>query len=173
MATILDNRVFSQMAQIAECLCRTMKENELPPVCFCGIIAGDQPYDATGVGGDCDDDEDGGCGQAWVRLALGYPSVSTGVADVTPNNCATKGFGYDLEVGIMRCIEIGKDGLALPAEDMLAATQLQVADMLTIQQALLCCDGLPGEDFVIGQYRPIGPEGGLVGGSWTLSVTLL
>lgn len=171
MPTIFDNKVFSQMALIAECLCRTIAENELPGLCFCGIIAGDQPYDATGVGGECDEDEVDG--QAWVRLALGYPSMSTGVADTTPNNCASKGFGFDLEVGIMRGIRIEERGLELPAEEMLAATQLQIADMLTIQQALLCCNGLNGEDFIIGQYRPIGPEGGLVGGSWTVSVTLI
>lgn len=168
--SIYDNRVFSQMADIITCLCAQIASNGLPGTCFCGIIAGDQPYDATGVGdGDCDDDTDG---QAWIRLINAYPSNDIGVALTTPGNCAGTGFGYDLEVGILRGIRIEENGGALPAEEMLSAVQLQVADMLTMQQALECC-ALDNKDFVIGQYLPIGPEGGLVGGTWTISIGII
>lgn len=161
------------MAAIAECLCAKVIENELPGLCFCGIIAGDQPYDATGIGEGCDeDDPDSGCGQAWVRLVGAYPSTNVGQADVMPGNC-TNGFGFDLEVGILRCIRIEEEGGILPAEEMLEAVQLQVADMLTMQAALLCCDGLENEDFILGQYTPMGPAGGLVGGTWLLSVSVV
>ena len=171
MAFPYDNDIFSQMASIAECLCAKIEENGLPPLCFCGIIAGDQPYDASGIGDGCDeDDEDAGCGQAWVRLVSGYPSSVVGQADVMPGNCATA-FGFDLEIGILRCIRIEAEGGILPAEEMLEAVQLQVADMLTMQQALLCCPNLPVDSFVIGQYAPIGPLGGLVGGTFITSIT--
>lgn len=173
--SILDNVVFSQMAEIAECLCAKLAANGLPTVCFCGIIAGALPYDATGVGEGCesdDPDDNVGCGQAWVRLVSAYPSTQVGVADVIPGNC-TKGFGYDIEIGVMRCIRIEELGGALPADEMLAAVQLQIADMLTMQQALMCCSAFDTEDFVLGQYTPIGPEGGLVGGSWLTSITII
>jgi hypothetical protein len=172
-AAILDNMVFSQMAAIAECLCGQIAENELPPLCFCGIIAGETAYDATGIGEGCDeDDDDAGCGQAWVRLVAAYPSSNVGQADVMPGNCGN-GFGFDLEVGILRCIRIEEEGGVLPAEEMLEAVQLQIADMLTMQQALKCCGSLNNEDFVLGQYAPIGPMGGLVGGTWLISIGLV
>lgn len=167
---MLDNIVFSQMAAIAECLCAQIKENDLPGLCFCGILGGDGPYDMTGVGDDC---EEGGCGQAWVRFVTGYPSTEVGVALQTPNNCKSNGFGYDLEVGITRCVTIPDDGEAMDHAEMLAASQLQIADMLTMQQALLCCNALNSEDFVLGAYIPIGPEGGILGGRWILSITLV
>lgn len=175
MPDIMDNRVFSQMAEIAECLCGKIAENDLPKVCFCGIIAGALPYDAQGVGGECYDEmsnpvEDAeGCGQAWVRLTTAYPSSAVGFADTTPGNCS-KGFGYDIEIGITRCIRIVENGGSLPADEMLGAVQLQIADMLTMQQAILCCSSFAGENSVLGQYTPIGPEGGVVGGSWVISV---
>lgn len=173
MPTIYENKVFSQMAAIAECLCGKNAENGLPPLCFCGIIAGETAYDATGIGEGCDeDDENAGCGQAWVRLVSAYPSSNVGQADVMPGNCGN-GFGFDLEIGMLRCIRIEEEGGVLPAEEMLEAVQLQVADMLTMQQALLCCEALKMEDFVLGQYAPIGPMGGLVGGTWLISVSVI
>lgn len=177
MVSIMDNRVFSQMAEIATCLCAKIAENDMPKVCFCGLLPGAVPYDAMGIGGECfDTDGDAvedadGCGQAWVRLLTGYPSSSVGVADVTPNNC-TKGFGFDIEIGITRCFPIEEKGGILPADVVLAAVQLQIADMLVMQQAIVCCD-FDSENTVMGQYQPIGPEGGVVGGTWVVSVLVV
>lgn len=178
MPDMMDNSIFSQLAEIATCLCAKITENELPPVCYCGIIAGAVPYDAQGIGDGCYD-EDGnefddaeGCGQAWVRLVAAYPSTAVGVADITPGNCQ-KGFGFDIEVGITRCFPIEEKGGSLPMEEMLAVSQLQIADMLTMQQALMCCTAFGSEDFVMGQYAPVGPEGGIVGGTWLVSITVV
>lgn len=168
---LLDNIVFRGMADLATCLCAAIADpaNALPPVCFCGIIAGDAPYDVAG-GGNCDeDDEDSGCGQAWVRLVTGYPSSSVGIADTEPGNCS-KGFGYDIEIGIMRCFPTPDEGEPVDDVEMLAASQLQIADMLVMQQALLCCSSIDNENTVMGQYQPIGPEGTLLGGIWTISI---
>ena len=169
-----DNNIFSQIAKIAECLCTTISDNGMPGLCFCGIIAGETAYDATGIGDGCGDDyvEDSGCGQAWVRLVSAYPSSNVGQADVMPGNCGN-GFGFDLEIGILRCIRIEEEGGVLPAEEMLEAVQLQIADMLIMQKALQCCPALDTKDFVLGQYAPIGPMGGLVGGTWLISVSVI
>jgi hypothetical protein len=171
MKTIFDNRIFEALAMINECLCGKIEENGLPKLCFCGIIAGQAPYDATGVGDGCDDDdEDEGCGQAWVRLVTAYPSSAVGIADTNPGNCG-KGVGFDVEIGILRCISIEDNGGAIEAEEMLSATSLQIADMLTMQQALMCCS-VDSDNFVLGAYTPIGPEGMFVGGSWLASVLI-
>lgn len=166
---LLDNAIFSQMAEIITCLCAKIDENELPKPCFCGMLAGDIAYDMMGANDDCDSDDEGGCGQAWVRLVNAYPSVSVGVAELTPGNC-TKAFGYDLEIGILRCSPIEEKGGAMDPAEMLATTQLQIADMLTMQQAIMCCTAFETDDFVMGTYQPIGPEGGVVGGIWPVSI---
>jgi hypothetical protein len=80
------------------------------------------------------------------------------------------GVGIMLEIGVMRCIRIEDNGLSLPAEEMLEATRLQTADMLAMMQAVRCCSGLDSNQYVMGTYTPLGPDGGLVGGTWALSV---
>lgn len=178
MASIMDNRVFAQMADLAQCLCAKIVENELPKVCWCGLMAGGLLYDAMGVGSECFDDDNNaiedadGCGQAWVRLTTGYPSGNVGVADLTPGNC-NKGLGIDIEIGITRCFPIIESGGNVTEDVMLGAVQLQIADMLTMQQAILCCTSVDREDVVVGQYTPMGPEGGVVGGSWVISMGIL
>lgn len=162
---VLENRIFTLLAEIATCLCAQIEENELPGLCFCGILPGDQPYDVSGIGDECG-------GQAWVRLVNAYPSTQVGVADITVGNC-TKGLGFDLEVGIIRSIVIPEDGEAMEPEELLSGSQLQIADMLTMQQALQCCEALANEDFVLGTYLPSGPDGALLGGVWPASVLVV
>lgn len=164
-----DNGVFATMAALAQCLCEKNTEYDLPGLCFCGIIAGDAPYDATGVG-DCDDD---GCGQGWVRLSTAYPSTSVGIADITPGNCG-KALGMDIEVGVLRCFPMGDNGEPSSEEEMLATSQLQIADMLMMREVIMCCVDIESDDVVLGEYLPIGPEGQpLVGGTWRIAIQVL
>jgi hypothetical protein len=37
-----------------------------------------------------------------------------------------------------------------------------------MRDAIMCCDF---DNIVLGQYQPLGPQGGLVGGFWTVDVT--
>lgn len=161
--------VYTVLTDLAACLCAelTPEGADAPNLCFCGVIAGDLPYDAMGVGCDGNPYEDDNCGQAWVRLVNAYPSTQVGVADVEPRNCANA-VGFDVEIGVVRCFPIEERGGAVSDIEMLSAVQQQVEDMYAMQRAILCCGAL--EDYVLGQYLPSGPEGGLVGGVWTLSV---
>lgn len=168
---ILDSRVDDIMQLISLCVC---EEFAGEPLCFCGEIAGALAYDAMGVGGECydgDGDETGSenCGQAWVRLASAFPARGVGVPETTPANCASS-IGLTVEIGALRCIRIEENGLALPADEMLEAVRLQRADMLAIMRAIMCCDGLDSNQYSLGAYTPVGPEGGIVGGFWLLSV---
>jgi hypothetical protein len=156
-----DNPVFTVLTDILDCLCSTISTDGLPTPCVCTVYPGEgASFDYTG---DCGDDA---CGSAWVRLDSAEPSNGIGVVNTEPNNCGA-GLGVVVEVGIVRCLTpMADDGSPLPAEELLAASGLQVADMYAMRKALVCC----GHDLVLGPYLPVGPQGGVVGGVWTASL---
>lgn len=162
------NPIFERLAALATCLCAEILNPDwgVPDVCFCGIVPGEA---ALGdYAGDCDTK----CGMAWVRLSSIYPSNAVGVMLTEPGNCAF-GLGIDGEIGIMRCIPVG-DAMGNPPtpDEMLAAAELQVTDALIMQRAMFCCDAIPQRDVILGQYQTLGPDGGLVGGSFPFSMAV-
>lgn len=163
----LETLVFAKMAALATCLCAEIERRGLPSPCFCGILPGEVVYDATGFG-ECDDAD----GQAWVRLTGAYASQQVGVPDETPGNCS-KGLGVDLEVGILRYFPYEENGGVLPPDVVLAVAQLQMADMMAMKAAIECCNDLgDSKSIILGSYLPDGPLGGLVGGKWSLSISV-
>jgi hypothetical protein len=163
---ILPNAAFERLTALATCLCAEIQDpvNGVPDVCFCGVVPGEVASGA--YAGDCNDK----CGMAWVRMASIYPSNSVGAAVTTPGNCAY-GMGMDVEMGITRCMSVGDEqGNPPPAAEMLAAAELQMADAYIMQRALYCCDAIPAKDVILGLYQPLGPEGGLIGGLFTMSM---
>jgi hypothetical protein len=152
------------LADLATCLCAQILTDNLPPVCFCGVVPGqDVAMDYTG---DCDD----ACGMAWVRLATAYPSVTVGQPSQIQNNC-TAGIGLEIEMGIVRCLDVGEGGGPPEPEALTAAATLQVADIMAMWRAVACCR--QSKDFIIGQYVPSGPQGGVVGGTLPLGILVL
>ena len=149
---------------LTDCLCTQISESGLPDVCFCGLVPGEvasQEYS-----GDCND----ACGMAWVRISAMYPSSQVGVPGETVGNC-DKGLGADLEIGIMRCMSSGQpDGGPPSPKELAEAVALQTLDALAMRAAVVCCPSLGEHDYILGPYTPLGPEGGLVGGIWSLSV---
>ena len=130
-------------------------------MCFCGIVPGADV--ALDYAGDCDDV----CGMAWVRLVTAYPSVHRAARRNGPAT-ARAGIGIDVEIGIVRCIDVG-DGTDPPdPADLAAAAVLQIADMMAMWRAVTCCR--PSKDWIIGTYTPFGPQGGLVGGTLPLAI---
>lgn len=152
------------MAALATCLCQQINDSDVPGVCFCGVVPG-EVASAEYMS------EEGCGGMAWVRLITAYPSKVVGAQNTDPNNCAL-GTGVDLEVGIMRCTPVG-DGSEPPTPaELLAATDLQLADIEVMLRAMNCCDAIAGKDMVVGPYQPLGPEGGTVGGVFTIAVAI-
>lgn len=151
------------LPDLAACLKAQMQEAGLPETCFIGVIPGSSlTADYTG---DCED----ACGVAWVRIPTYYPSQTVGRADDTLGNCGV-GLGADIEVGILRCLPMEEDPMT--EAEALAAYQLQIRDAEAARRAIVCCTTLRPKDYILGSYTPIGPLGGLVGGSWTAFVGL-
>jgi len=155
-------RITTLLTDLATCLCAQIISDDLPPVCFCGVVPGEQV--ALDYAGDCED----ACGMAWVRLATSYPSVTIGAASARPGNCGL-GLGVDVEMGIVRCISVGQvDGQPPSPAELSAAAVLQQADMMALWRSIACCRN--SKDWMIGAYTPYGPEGGTVGGTLTASI---
>jgi hypothetical protein len=159
------NPFYSRLSDLAACLCAQIEDSELPGLCFCGVVPGD-----AAVGdhaGDCNDV----CGMGWVRLATAYPAASVGIPNEEPGNCSS-GMGMDVEIGVLRCLEIPSDGSAPSAAALAEATELQQADMLMMWRAVMCCDAFIPSEVKMGGYRPMGPLGGLVGGAFTIQTVI-
>lgn len=166
MTLIDENPIYDRLSALASCLCAEIlnPDNGVPDVCFCGIVPGEGV--PAEYAGDCNTK----CGIAWVRLVSVYPSNQVGVLITEPGNCAF-GLGIDIEMGMLRCIEVGgEDGSPPSAAELLAASQLQVADALLMQRALYCCTAIPQKEVILGTYQSLGPEGGLVGGAYSISM---
>jgi hypothetical protein len=156
------NPIEQVLEDLATCLCAQIITDGLPEPCFCGVMPGEAV--AFDYAGSCAD----ACGMAWVRLASAYPSTAIGIASGVPGNCSST-IGLDVELGIVRCIEVGSaDGAPPTPEQLNEAAILQQADLLAIWRAVACCR--QSKDWILGQYAPFGPEGGLVGGVMQLSL---
>lgn len=154
------------LSDLAGCLCATLSAASTPEPCFCGVVPGETVLADLASG--CDTRN----GVAWVRIASAYPSVTVGQADTRPGNCAT-GSGLDIEVGVLREVAAYLEPEAVTEAESLAAALLQHDDMASILKAIRCCTTLDPNDYIVGQYRPMGPLGGMIGGAWMLHVGLI
>lgn len=162
---MLSSSIFDTLTELATCLCAQIVKDESPTTCFCGLIPGEAP--AVGYFADCEE----GNGVAYVRLSNAYPSTSIGQQNLGVDNCSSI-MGFDVEVGILRFMPVGdKQGNMPTPGEILAATQLQIADMLTMRRAVECC--LDSSDYIVGAYTPVGPDGGIVGGSWEINLQVV
>lgn len=153
-----DNPVIALMGELAQCLCATIASEGLPPVCFCGIVPGEVP--SLDYVNSCDE----ACGMAWVRMAGAGMVSSINNESVQKNNCDGT-LGWDMEVGMIRCSPVGDEqGNAPEQDEWLASADLQLADMVAMKKAIMCCPSF--KYFVLTTYTPIGPQGGAVGGFW-------
>ena len=142
------------LADLATCLCSELNH----PTCFCGVLPAGDPIDMMG---DCEGDN---CGQAWVRLTTAYPAEAVGTPDQTLNNCRAP-LSFEAEIGVLRCFPVEE---MYDSADMLSSAQQQAADIRAMERAIRCCDSL--EEYILGPYTPVGPQGGALGGVFTLSI---
>jgi len=153
------SRVAVTLEAIADCLCNQITSDGLPPVCYCGVMPGSIAVaDRVGNCGDV-------CGMAWVRLDQMYPAVTVGVPSGDPGNCQ-RGLGLDIELGILRCFPTEPTD-----QELFSSTELQILDAETLFRAVTCCPAIPQMDCVVAPYTPLGPDGGTVGG--TLSISMM
>lgn len=151
------------MLKMRECVCRLLADEGAGPLCWCGIYPGsDVSWEYCGQ---C---SRGTCGMGFVQLLGAYPS-STFPNQQEEATCRAP-LAFQLTVGSMRCLPVAEEDGSLPSEGDLLAPALAVNDdMLALLRAVDCCmkgNGLHD----VGEYQTIGPQGGCVGGAWTVTV---
>lgn len=153
--------ISQKIDDLITCLCAQIIEDGNGNVCFCGIMPGSEV--AMDYFGECTD----ACGMAYVTLETGTPANGIGVENTQVNNCGSA-FTFDVEIGILRCVEAGDEHGAPPTPESLNETaHVQFADILTMRRAVQCCNPKP---YILGAYTPYGPTGGAVGGTFLLTL---
>jgi hypothetical protein len=155
--TVIENRVFTLLTALSACLCEEYsslaEEDPASALCFCGILPGEQvPFDYS----------DGG--MAWVRAALIAPMATL---DAAGRACAVE-YDVTVSIGVLRCAPGLSDSGEFPTSaEQFDTFRLQALDMGLIHKVISCCKTGIGSKPVIGEYTPVGPDGGAIGGAWT------
>lgn len=156
-----DRSIWPAVTALTNCLCTQLVTDALPPVCICSPMPGEQ------IAADYVTEE---AGMAWVRVTTAWPSASFPNATAQASCAAPLAFG--VELGVLYCAPgAAADGDPPGMSAQFDAVRLQLAAMNSIRRAVICCfPGRRASDVVLGVYNPMGPEGGVVGGYWSISV---
>lgn len=150
--------VAERLQALALCLCAEVAKDK--PTCFCGVLPG------AAIAHDYTSNCEEACGMAWVRMDAAQPVTGIDLVDETVFNCGSD-LGFSVEVGIIRCSVLPSDGEAPTDAEQLEMAVQQLTDMATMRTAIACCDV---GDLILRAYQPFGPTGGVVGGTWLVSM---
>lgn len=142
------------LVDLADCVCAELADSGAGPTCWCGLYPG-----ATVSWEYCGECQGGLCGMGYVRLAGVFPYETFPLAALDAR-CVLP-LAWAIEVGSLRCFPQTEEGVADPVT--MAETSLnQVLDARAIWKAVKCC----GMEVSVESWRPVGPQGGCVGGFW-------
>jgi len=109
-------------------------------------------------------------GQVWVRLLFleSLALAKMGATHMDPCGLVwTATFG----IGVLRCSSTIDDRGEIASADALSNEALQMlADEAALCQAIYCCNVAPLNRYELTRWDPLGPEGGCVGGEWTMTM---
>lgn len=104
-------------------------------------------------------------GQAWVRVISVAPTYQA--------RCGIVKWTISLGIGVLRCAAVlDDDGVAPSPRQITADGHEMIADMDAIAHLIQCADDLP-LDPTLGNWTPLGPNGGCHGGEWSATAMLL
>lgn len=146
--------VWSTLEALERCLCEEFADDAL---CFCGVQAGDQALieyvSSKGA-------------MVWVRLDNSFASSNFPDPDAVLG-CGTS-LAHVIEVGAMQCFPIGKQAPAVEQYREGAQWLAEAAERMA--QTIVCCLNDADLQYVLGQFQPYGPQGGVLGGMWQVTV---
>lgn len=112
------------------------------------------------------------CGSGWVRLVSANPTVAFPAQDLTVNNC-TSSMAYPVEMGLVRPGPIpynfGTD-MDLPDDAEQLESALRVVEDMELMRRAIVRASASIPQLLLGAWNPQGPDGGIVGGVWDLTV---
>jgi hypothetical protein len=155
--------------QLLACLTVAVQAAENPPANI-QFLPGQQ------AGEDISIYEDLCCeGTAFIRVATLYPSSQQFPApDTEAIPCQLQGMALNYEMGIMRCSPVGDAAQVPTSAAWLAAHRQSMIDAQSLYTAACCYKGQYDLDaMLIGPWAPLGPQGGCLMGSITLTHSII
>jgi hypothetical protein len=153
-----DTLIMPALIALHECLCAELVTSDLAADCNCAIVHGAAVNVAPPVVGR---------GTAWVGVDTIFPSKTFPTQDTGTSACGAP-LVATVTVGLLRCYAVKATGES--PEQTLLYMDKQMADMAAMRRAIVCCSNLDQIDVSLGTYTPIGPEGGVYGGTWSVSL---
>ncbi|MEU4406186.1 hypothetical protein AB0F88_16820 [Streptosporangium sp. NPDC023963] len=173
MAVNLDQVAFDLAAELLGCFCAALEESTAGAACRCSLLAGANV--AADLCCDCGD----GNGQAWVRVAEIWPTTATWPQRLAQmEKCPLNLWAVELEMGAYRCAaKIDNRGRFPSAARLTRDAEVVMDDAAAMRRAANCCFRTSeaarqsARRFIVGGWRPLGPEGGCVGGQMSVTVS--
>ncbi len=162
LVEIAPSSLTEALLELTDCVCTELATTGAGPTCWCGLWPGlDVSWEYCT---DCPGDR---CGMGWVRLAgiNPYETFPTAAVDLR----CTLPLAATVEIGALRCMPIPGDGEILQPAPMGDVALTVTADALALRNAVLCCQN---PNLALGLWQPTGPQGGCVGGFWTIFLAL-
>lgn len=159
-----EERLIDALVEFTGCIGEALDD-----LCSYGLTIGETyvPFDPDPED-ECDDEENP-CTQMWVRVSGVTPFGTVEGGSFGGDSCSVDK-RIELEIGILRCMVIEDDGEAPTASDVLVAAAQAMVDMQRMECSALSCTAF--ESVELGNWQPLGPLGGQVGGVWTMTVEL-
>ena len=161
--------VWPKLEELLSCLESKLSEYQAE-ACRTFIAPGSTP--AWDVCCECEQDAEG---MAWVQLNSVFPTDDFPDIQTDAMRCPPSGYGAEVAVSILRCASVMDDHGRPPSSDRLTAEARKLArDRSIMLEAVRCCylqDADPGS-YVIGSWVPLGPDGGCVGGQFSLTIAV-
>ena len=125
------------------------------------------PHDVCSASVDAEGNEVNG--QLWIGYIVEQPGWPEPTGE--PMTCTTP-FTVTLELGIVRCAQgiVDDDGNAPDADLITADAQQQYDDRIALRRAIMCCWTVEHKDIVLVDWTATPPQGGCVGGTWTVQL---
>lgn len=160
-----DRIMWPVMRRLQECLCAELGKAGGPSLCYCGMMVGDMmPLDLMECGPN-------GCGGvAWIRPMQAFASTQFPAPDEEPT--CTSPLAMPFEIGVARCYPQVHGRGRMDPQAMFEAARLYLSDMQAMRRAVRCCladDSFQGS-YALGTWEPIEANGGVSGGTWTVTI---
>ncbi len=151
--------------QMLACLVGTLDAAEVPVCRAVWHPGAEVPWDACGqtVGGVE--------GQAWVAVRRVWPTDRFPAEPSGPQERELTGMAVELRVGVLRCAAtVDASGHPPSPADVSADADKASRDRALTAHAIVCCALNDDASWMLGGWEPMGPQGGCVGGAWTVTV---
>ena len=151
--------IIFQVTELADCLCGFLETEGGGRPCWCGVYPG-----AMVSWEYCGECSGGMCGMGYVRPAGIFPYSTFPLPEIDVN--CTSPLTWSVEIGALRCMPHPPDGRVATPTEMMEVSIQTMLDARAMYKAVKCCEAIKGA--AVEFYTPTGPEGGCVGGYWTV-----